>query len=152
MGILVNGRDFSYASLEISLIRRGRSSEIFVKIDEVSYSDALEIALVRGTNSGPLGWTRGVYEPGDASIRMAKADFQTGIVEGIGDGWLGANLQMLVKYADEGMPVITDKLNCRIIGADDSHTHGPDNLKTVVNLKPIMIERNGIKPIRGALV
>jgi hypothetical protein len=152
MGILVNGRDFSYASLEISLLRRGRSSEIFVKIDEVSYSDALEIAFVRGTNRGPLGCTAGVYTPGDASLSMAKADFQTGIVEGIGDGWLGSNLLVLVKYADEGESVITDRLNCRIVGADDSHSHGADNLKTKLGLKPITIERNGIKPVKGMLV
>jgi hypothetical protein len=152
MGIIVNGRDYSYASLEISLQRRGRSSEIFVKIDEVSYSDALEIALVRGTNRGPLGWTAGVYTPGEASLSMAKADFQSGIVEGIGHGWLGSNLQVLVKYADEGESVISDKLNCRIVGAEDSHSHGPDNLKVKVGLMPIMIERNGIKPIKGALV
>ncbi len=152
MGILINGRDYSYASLEISVVRAGRSSEIFVKIDEISYSDKLDIGLVRGTNVAPLGWTKGQYNPEEGSMRMSKSDFQRGIVEAIGDGWMGANVQILVKYSDDGEPVITDKINARINGASDAHSSGPDNLKTNVSFQPIMIERNGVKPIKGALV
>lgn len=145
--ILINGRRYGYASLEISILRPGSSSEIFIDIDEISYSEELEIALVRGTNKGPIGWTGGVYTANDANMRMGKSSFQKGIVEKIGNGWLGANVTALVKYADIGEPVITDKLIARTMKAEDSHSYGADNLKTALGLKCFMIERNGIKPI-----
>jgi hypothetical protein len=119
-----------------------------IDIDEVTYSEKLETELVRGSNRGPIGWTAGIYTPGEASISMGKSTFQSSIVEGIGDGWLGSIVQFLVKHADVGEPVITDKLVAKITGVEDSKTYGAAALKSKVSLQPMIIERNGIKPIR----
>lgn len=145
---LINGRRYAYASLEISVIKPDGSSEIFIDINEISYSEALTIAFVQGTAKAPIGWTEGTYEPGDATLRMGKSSFQS-LIEDIGDGWLGANVKVVAKYADDGEPLTTDELTSRIAGAEDSHSYGPDPLGVNVTLKTIRILRNGISPIKG---
>lgn len=146
-GTNINGRNYSYSSLELSIIRPGGSSEIFVNVDSISYSDALEIAMVNGTNQGPIGWTAGTYSAADATLSMGKSDFQKGIVEKIGHGWMGANLIVSAKYSDVGEPLTVDKLIARISGASDTGSYGAESLRTALTLKVFMIERNGIRPI-----
>lgn len=146
---LINGRRFSHTSLEISVQKPDGSSEIFIDIDSIEYSEELEIAFAQGTAIAPIGWTSGTYVPGDCTISMGKSSFQKGIVEGIGDGWLGSNVTIVVKYADEGEDPIADELHCRITGESTSSSYGPDPIKSSVKLKPIKIKRNGIVPIAG---
>jgi hypothetical protein len=148
---LINAHRYSFASLELSLITPDGDSEIFIDINELSYSDALEIAFIEGANQAPVGWTSGVYKPGDASISMAKSSFQKGIVEKIGNGWLGSNLRVVAKYNDEGEPLTVDTLVTRITGAEDSGAPGPDGLFVKIALKPIVIKRNGITPLKQHL-
>lgn len=148
---LINGRHYSYSSIEAAIIFADGSRETFIDITELSYSDALNISFVQGTNRAPIGWTAGMYEPGDSSMTVTKSSFQTGIVEKIGAGWLGANITIVAKYADEGMPLTTDELTSRIAGAEDSHSFGPDNLNVKVALKTILIKRNGITPLLNHL-
>jgi hypothetical protein len=148
---LVQGRRYSFASIEISLVQPGKTSEIFIDVDDVSYSEDLEIAFKQGTNQAPLGWTAGTYVPGDSSLAMGKSTFQHKLIQTIGNGWLGSNLLVVAKYADEGEPLTVDELYTRIIGSEDAHSYGPDPLKTIVKLKPIVIIRNGITPLKNHL-
>jgi hypothetical protein len=143
---LINGRRYSFASLEIAATIAGKGVEIFADVDDISYSEELEIAFRRGTSGTPLGWTQGNYNPGEATMQMGKSTFQRGIVEGIGAGWLGVNLTVAVKYSDHGEPLTVDTLIARIIGAEDAHSYGPDALVTMVTLQPFTILRNGIVP------
>jgi hypothetical protein len=146
---LINGRRYSYTSIESSLILPAGTSEIFIDMQEISYADALEVAFVEGTAQGAIGWTAGVYRPEDSSLKIGKSSFQRGIVEAIGDGWLGSVLLLNVKYSDEGEPLTVDSLTTRIISASDSYSVGPDPLAVTLGLKTIKILRNGIKPIKG---
>jgi hypothetical protein len=148
---LINGRRYSYASIEVSILRPDGSSEIFIDIDSLNYSEALDIAFARGTARGPIGWTAGTYEAADTTMSMGKSSFQTGIVDNIGDGWLGSNLQITAKYSDDGEPLTTDVITCRIAGAADDYSDGPDDLKTEVTCKTFGITRNGIKPIADTI-
>lgn len=143
---LINGRRYSFASLELSLITPDGSSEIFIDINELTYSEALEISFIRGANQAPVGWTSGEYTPGDATISMAKSTFQA-LIERIGNGWLGSNLRVVAKYSDEGEPLTTDTLVTRIKGAEDTGSPGPDGLFTKMTLLPMIIKRNGITPL-----
>ena len=145
---LINGRRFSHTSLEISLIKPDGSSEIFIDIDSIEYSEELEVAFVQGTAIAPIGWTAGTYAPGDCTISMGKSSFQS-LIKQIGDGWLGANLSVVVKYADEGEDSIADELTARIVGTSTSSSYGPDPIKEQLKLKPIKVKRNGIVPVAG---
>lgn len=146
---LINGHRYSFASLEFSLIKPDGTSEIFIDCSELSYSDALNIELVPGASQAPIGWTAGMYEPGDASATLGKSSFQTGIVEAIGDGWLGSNLQIVAKYNDVGEPLTVDEVICRISGAEDAHSTGPGPLNVKMGLKVLVIVRNGVSPLKN---
>lgn len=143
---LINGRRFSFSSLEIVTNVVGKPVEIFTDVDDISYSEALEVAFKRGTSRGPIGWTGGVYTPGDASLQMGKSSFQQ-LIESIGPGWLGINLGLTVIYSDIGEPLVTDELIARITGIEDAHSYSADALVSKVTLLPFTIVRNGIIPL-----
>jgi hypothetical protein len=147
MSLLVNGRRFSHASLEITLKGIKGSSEIFIDVQEVSYADALEIVFVYGTNQAPLGATKGKYEPAEAVLKMGKSAIQKFLAK-VGDGWLGSNLSVVIKYSDEGEAQIVDSFVGPIIGLDDSSSDGPDPIQPSIKLKPFYILRNKIKPLK----
>lgn len=148
----LNGRRFSHSSLEITLFKKNVNvSEIFIDIDSIDYGDALTMEFVRGTNRGPIGITAGDYEADDTNMSMGKTTFQKGLVEGIGEGWLGSELGITIVYNDDGEPTVTDRIRCKIAGGKDSSTVGPEGLKVKVPLKTIWISRNNIMPIKGLL-
>lgn len=144
---LINGRRYSFSSIEFTVIRPDGGTEVFLDVNDISYADVLNIEFVKGASQGPIGWTAGEYEPADGSFTCTKSKFQTAIVEGIGDGWLGANLNIVAKYNDVGEPLTKDEIQCRISGAEDAHSQGPGPLNEKVSLKVMTILRNGIKPI-----
>jgi hypothetical protein len=80
---------------------------------------------------------------------MGKSTFQTGIVEGIGDGWLGAPIKIVAKYFDVGEELKTDEILCRISGAEDAHSTGPAPLNVKMGLKVLVIIRNGVSPLKN---
>lgn len=149
---LINGHRYSYASIELTIKKPTGNVDLFVDVDSISYSEALDVAFRRGTGQAPIGWTSGVYEPGDATIQMGKSTFQSGIVQGIGPGWMGAVLGINVNYIDIGEILTTDHLEARIVGAEDSHSAGPDALFTTLTIKPFIITRNGITPLLNHVI
>lgn len=150
--VLINGRRYSFASIEFNVLKPDGSSQVFIDIDAISYSDQLNIEFVPGTSQAPVGWTSGTYEPQDGSFSLAKSSFQSGIVEGIGNGWMGANVKFTVNYADEGEPLTSDEIICRLTGSSDDHSAGPGHLKVEVSFKPILIKRNGVTPLANHLI
>ncbi len=148
---LINGRRYSFSSIEIAIVRPDGKSEIFIDIDEINYSEGLDIAFVPGTNSAPVCWTAGIYQAEDTSLSMTKSSFQQGVVEAIGNGWMGANLEIVCKYNDVGEPLTKDVITCRISKAEDAHSFGPDPLKTKMTCKTFLIKRNDITPLENHL-
>ncbi len=149
-GTLINGRRFSHASIETSITGIKGSSEIFLDIQEVSYSDALEVSFVYGTNQAPLGSTKGKYEPGEASLKMGKSSVQR-LIAKLGDGWLGSNLRVVVKYSDEGESQCVDEFLGPITGLEDSSSAGPEAVQPTLKVKPFYVKRNGVKPLANHL-
>jgi hypothetical protein len=145
---LINGRRFSFVNIETTIITPDGVAEIFIDYDAIEYSEELEIAFVQGTSIAPIGWTDGTYVPGDATLGLGKSSFQK-LIKKIGDGWLGANLNLVVKYANTGEDPITDELITRIVGTSFSGSYGADALRETLKCKPIKIKRNGIVPILG---
>jgi hypothetical protein len=146
LGPLINGRRYSFSSLEIAAQIGATNTELFTDVDDISYSESLEVEFKRGTSRSPIGWTSGTYQPGDASMQMGKSTFQA-MVQKTGPGWLGINLLLNVAYADIGEIVTVDTLVARIVGVEDAHSYGPGALVTVVKLLPFTILRNGIPPM-----
>jgi hypothetical protein len=146
---LLNGRRFSFSSLEFSVVRPDGSSEIFIDVNSLNYSDSLAIEFVQGASQAPVGMTAGQYEPEDTTFTMTKSTFQKGLVEGIGDGWLGSAIRITAKYADVGEDITTDVIDCVITGASDAHASGPDALNVEVTCKTALITRNGVNPLLG---
>lgn len=149
---LINGRRFSFSSIEIALSAPGGSPELFVDVDDISYSEALEFEFKRGASQQPLGWTAGQYTPGDCTIQMGKGTFNEGIVQGIGPGWMGVNLALLIAYAEVGEVPIVDSMVARIKNVEDAGSAGPAALVTVVTLQPFMIIRNGVLPVLNRVI
>lgn len=141
---LINGRRFSFASLEIVAKIGATSQELFLDVDAISYSESLEIEFKRGTSSVPLGSTRGNWVPQEGSMQMGKSTFNK-MVSKIGPGWLGINLIMNVFYQDIGETLANDTIAARLVGKEDSHDYGPSPLVTVVKFMPTTpILHNGI--------
>jgi hypothetical protein len=145
----LNGYKYSHSSLEITVQRENGSSEIFVDVDSIEYSDALEIELVRGTNRGMIGWTAGDYEAADSVLSMGKSSFQIGIVRNLGDGWMGSDIQVTISYNDRNQPLTRDVLKGRILSAADSSAAGPANVRTKMGIKTAYIMRDGFMPLQG---
>jgi len=146
----VNGRRFSHSSVETTLYKKLVGvSEIFIDISEIEYGDSLDMGDIRGTNRALIGVTAGDYSAKDTTFTMGKSTFETGVVQGIGTGWLGSELGLTLSYNDDGEPLIVHVIRCFITGAEDSSSAGPDGLKTKVTCKTLWIMRNGIMPIPG---
>lgn len=144
---LINGRRYSFSSLEFSLVKPDGDSELFIDVSAISYGRALTIEFVRGAARNPIGVTAGDYEPPDASVTMGKSTFTQGIVEGIGAGWLGSTIRIVAKYADVGEPLTVDEIDAVIQGAQEDHSSGAAALNVVIALKVLNLQTNGVPDI-----
>lgn len=144
----LNGRRYSHSSLEITLFKKSVNvSEIFIDINAIDYAEGLEFGDMEGTSRGIIGVTAGTYKAEDTTFNMGKSTFQNGIVDAIGEGWLGSELGITVSYNDDGEPLTVDVLRCLIKSAKDSSKAGPDGVMVEVALKTLWISRNGFFPI-----
>lgn len=143
---LINGRRYSYSSIEYAL-QAGAFAGIIIDIDEISYSEQLDIDFRRGTSKIPLGSTAGVWQPQECTMSMGKSKAEE-FTASIGQGWLGSNLILTINYNDVGESLATDIITSRITGIEDAHTYGPEALKTVIKFMPVIpIIRNGIASV-----
>jgi hypothetical protein len=148
---LIRGKKYSYSSIEVSIVRDGQKAEIFIDVGGIDYSHAIEDAYLYGTNQAPLGRTAGQYQPGEVKLTMGKASYDK-LVNDIGDGFLGAILDIVVKYSepDEGL-VVDEIIGAKIMSSAHSFAPGPDALMVEVTLKPMLIKENGKTPLQNHL-
>ena len=143
---LINGRRFSYASIEIT-VTGPTGPEVFADIDEITYSESLEIEFRRGTSRIPLGSTSGVWTPQEGSMSMGKSTAAQ-FIASLGPGWLGINLLLLIAFQDEGEPLCTDALTVRMLGLEDAHATGPEALHQVLKFIPVLpLVRTGVPSV-----
>lgn len=141
---LINGRRYSYASIELALKLGATSQSLVIDVDEINYSEALTIAFKQGTARVPIGSTSGVWESQEGSLVIGKSSMQD-LINTTGPGWLGINMVMLVSYFDIGEPLTVDTIVGRLTKLEDAQTYGPDALKSTLSFMPITpILRNGI--------
>lgn len=143
----VRGRRYDHSSIEISIAAPERAGEVFVEVSDIAYDDTIEEAFVYGTNPAPVGRTRGQYNPGEVTLTMTKQSADV-LFDRLGDGYFEKEALIVVKYSDIGLPVTTDTLErCRLIGAPQSSTAGPDPTTTEVKFRPMAVIRNGRTPL-----
>jgi hypothetical protein len=148
---LINGRRYQFASIELSILKPGGSTEVFIEFNSISYGDALEIEFVRGTNQAPIGWTDGEYEAEDSVVNFYKSALQR-LIDQVGSGYMGANYAFTVKYASAGEPLTKDTIICRLSGLKDAPAQGPSPLATEATFKTMVILRNDNTPLANMLV
>lgn len=143
----VRGRKYDFSSIELAVIAQGQAAQLFIECTGIDYDDTIEEALMYGTDPAPVGRTRGQYNPGEVTLTVSKQT-EAVLVDQLGDGYMEAEIDITVKYADNGLPLVVDTLEkCRIVGAAQSHASGPEALMTALKLKPLTILRNGKTPL-----
>lgn len=150
---LVNGHRFGFSSIEafasVGLVPR----QLYLDIVDISYAEALEFEMKRGTARVPLGSTPGNWVEQECSFKMGKSTFQYQLVQAAGPGWLGINFRFDVAYADIGEPVVIDSVVGRITGVSDVHSYGNEPLEVEVKFKTTQpILRNGISSMLNRAV
>lgn len=141
---LINGRRLSFASIETFMKVGLTSQEIFVDIDDISYSESLVIAFKQGTARIPIGSTSGVWESQECSIQLGKSSLNMLMLK-TGPGYLGINMLFNVSFADQGEPICWDTIIGRITGIEDGHAAGPEALVSRLKFMPTTpILRNGV--------
>lgn len=136
----INGREYSWASVEIRLGTRK-----YDKISSISYGDSLDFGLVDVNSTIPAGHTRGKWTADDVSVEMPKTEAQA-LIDDLGDGFGQRVIQITVSYAEDGTGLIKDELPaCRITKAADAPgAGGNEPSKMTFTIKPILpIIRNG---------
>jgi len=147
----VRGRKYDFSSIEFAVVREGQAAQIFIEATGIDYDDTVEESLVYGTNPAPVGRTRGQYNPGEVTVTVSKQT-EAVLVDQIGDGFMEAEFDITIKYADTGLPLIVDTLErCRIVGLAQAHASGPEALVTELKMKPLTVLRNGKTPFADHL-
>lgn len=143
----VRGRKYDFSSIEFAVIADGQAAQLFIECTAIDYDDTIEESLMYGTDPAPLGRTRGQYTPGEVSVTVSKQT-EAVLIDQFGDGYYEREVDITVKYADTGLPLVVDTLEkCRLVGAAQGHASGPDALVTVLKFKPMTILRNGKTPL-----
>lgn len=140
---LINGHRYSWASASF----KGDGSEI-VHIKELSYTHKLEPGMVRGTGSQVAGRTRGEYSA-EGSMTLLREGWDA-LRDQFGDGYLEKSFALVVSYADDGQPIVTDELvGVRITSVENSPSQGTDGLEVSLELSILYVLENGKKPLRN---
>lgn len=134
----VNGFEYSFASIEINI-----DGTRYYGATSITYDDSLTPGRAKGTSTLPVGSTAGEWD-GSASIEFNRRDADA-LIAGLGNGFGRVVFPIVVQYAEDGMPVVTDELpRVRISKASHSNSTGSDASKVSFDLfldAPII--RNG---------
>ncbi len=140
---LINGHRYSWASV----VAKFDTLEI-PHFSEISYSHTLEPGTVRGTGAQKAGRTRGEYDA-EGSVTWQLEGWQQ-LLEHLGDGFMEKSFTIVVSYAEEGQPVVTDELvGVRITSTEKNPSQGTDPITVTTPLSIMYIIENGVKPLRG---
>ena len=100
----INGNDYDWESIEVTL-----PSGVAVDIEEISYNDEQDIEGKYGKGSTPIGYGRGNYKASGA-MTLGLSEFER-LKDGLGGSLYKAKpAQVVVGYANDDMPTVTDTL------------------------------------------
>jgi hypothetical protein len=139
---LINGFRYQFSNIEIDI-----DGDVITEVTSIDYEHKLEPGETRGTGSVyATGRTTGEYTASgkiELPIHVAAA-----LRARLGKGYLRKPFPITVSYADEGQPVITDRLfDCRMTGESNSHSNGTDGLVESIDLHIMRVQKNGVDPV-----
>lgn len=141
----INGYHYSYASIEITML-----GEVTKYVAELSYDDAVERGLGRGTSGRKKIRTRPENSP-EASITFYRREFDEFVArlktaaDRAGVAPRDFQFEMTVTYADNGQPTVTDTLqDCVIGGPSTNPSEGTDPTQIELPLDINKILWNGV--------
>lgn len=145
MSLPINGKAYDWSDVTVDL------PGLEIQVQEVTYSDELEKELVYGRGNRPRGYGTGNYKS-DAKITLLQEDFND----------LKAYCKkkrkklyklvipkILVSYADDDSPTVTDELNTvTITKTSNKVAQGDKSIKVELDLMVVHgIKRDGLEPI-----
>jgi hypothetical protein len=111
---LINGDFHSYADIELSF-----NGLQFAGVTSIDYDDNLNRAKVRGTQSVPLGLTKGAYEAnGEIEMLLEAWNLLQFTLNPLG-GWRQLPLYIGITYAPGGivpLPIVNDVIPAAYLG------------------------------------
>lgn len=138
-----NAYDFSSVSIEVNTPAGPRE---FVGVTAINYTTSLEPGEKKGTRAQSIGTTKGTGSH-EASMDM-NLDDATALLAALGQGFMRNRFNITVQYADDGMPVVTDRLlSVRITKVESGGQNGSDALQKKFTLRPFRSVLNGLDPI-----
>lgn len=144
IGPLINGRRYSYSSLEIQAKMGPGPLTVLLDVSSIGYGENVTWSFVNGTLPIPIGTTAGVWEGQEGTMRLGESTL-TSLVTQVGPGWMQINFLLTVNYFDIGEVLTTDVLLCRLKSHTHQHDYGPDPLGVDLVIQPIApIIRNGV--------
>lgn len=140
MGALINGKFYSYASMEIR-----QNGGAVIEAKGIQYGYKVEEGKVMGRR-GPRGRTRGRLNLEDGTLTVYEAEYR----ELATAGWLDATHTITVTYSEgDDQPVHTDTLQgVRFLGDGNSGAEeGVDAIEHAIPFSLLGILINGASPI-----
>lgn len=140
---LVNGFAYGFSSIEANI--KGKRIPLFKGI---SYDQELTHGEVRGNHPQLARITRGQLKHDGANLELYKEEWEE-MLTAFGNGYMEARFDVVVTYAEDGMPTVTDKLiGCKLSKVSNQHSAGDDGLTVKLDLVVMHIELNGFKPLK----
>jgi hypothetical protein len=118
-----------------------------VEVTAIKYPWKVDSSQVMGASRKPLGTTRGRLMPEEGSLTLLESGYRQLSSQ---PGWCDKVTQIVVSYAENGKPTVTDTLiGVRFKGADGGAEEGSDALKREVSFSFNDLLLNGVSPIES---
>lgn len=137
------GHEASFSDIELRW--RGRPYSGFRNL---SYSHSRSAGRAEGSNSAPVGNTRGSYEGCEGSIEVLRKTYNQMIADA-GDGYMEIPFDITsMAQPYQGDPYTDYLVGCTITNEDFEGEKSPDPLYITVEFEGLHLLPNGVKPMR----
>jgi hypothetical protein len=138
----INGVRYDFSSVEINV-----NGRIVTGVKSINYKNTKKPGAVSGTSAQKNGRTRGKYEP-EAGIEMYRQEADE-LRAALGNGYMEVAFDIVVHYADDGQPTVTDRIRgCLIADESFEGSEGSDALTVKFELDVIAVLPGGLSPLR----
>lgn len=144
MGLRINGYEYSFASVKLDA-----NGQKVTGLKGVDYANSVERGQVRGVGIQVLAHTRG-QASAEATLTFSTLSAYEAFKQSLGDGYMETVFDIVVSYAEEGQPLITDKIvGCRLKKPSRSAQQGTEALEVSCELDINYVNENGQLPFKN---
>lgn len=150
----IGGNTYDYGSVTVNVTLPDGTKKTYADVKEIKYTQTREVMKRRGTSPIARGRTRGTYEA-EGSMVMYKSGpsgFDQ-MVADLGDGWMEAEVDIVVVYGNDNQTVTTDVLfRCTFLKDEGGGGEGADDMEVSLDLDILAIKRGGKASLKGMVV